>query len=101
MNKVTGTNNIKLSVATLAKCARVFVAVFLLAAAAPSGRAAPAFKTLHSFNAPVDGAAPQAGLAWGTNGFFYGTTLGGPGSGGGSIFSLTPSGTLTTIYRSE
>jgi uncharacterized repeat protein (TIGR03803 family) len=56
----------------------------------------------------LDGAYPQAGLAQGADGNFYGTTTsGGEGlpecgtilSGGcGTIFKVTPTGDLTTIY---
>jgi uncharacterized repeat protein (TIGR03803 family) len=50
-----------------------------------------------------DGTEPQAGLALGTDGLFYGTTYGGGSSkkcqnGCGTIFSITPQGTLNTIY---
>jgi uncharacterized repeat protein (TIGR03803 family) len=61
----------------------------------PSGR----LTTLHSFDR-TDGDYPLAVLVQATDGNFYGTT----GSGGcslcfdGSIFEITPSGTLTTLY---
>jgi uncharacterized repeat protein (TIGR03803 family) len=59
-------------------------------------------KTLHEFNG-ADGAWPQAGLVQATNGTFYGTTSGGgtgnDGHGGGTVFKITPSGTLTTLYN--
>jgi uncharacterized protein (TIGR03437 family) len=52
-----------------------------------------------------DGEYPEAGLIQGTDGNFYGTTAfggtnGGPtGFGAGTVFKITPSGTLTTLYR--
>jgi hypothetical protein len=59
--------------------------------------------TLHSFDG-TDGAGP-AGLVQGANGNFYGTTIGG-GTGGnadnppsGTVFEITPSGTLTTLFN--
>jgi uncharacterized repeat protein (TIGR03803 family) len=58
------------------------------------------FKLLHVFIAS-DGLYPT-GLVEGSNGRFYGTTeAGGAGSGGGSgvIFSLTPKGKFTVLYR--
>jgi uncharacterized repeat protein (TIGR03803 family) len=64
--------------------------------------------TLYSFGGGTDGFAPN-GLIQGTDGNFYGTTGGGGPNGcptaagpcGGSvgtIFEITPSGTLTTLY---
>jgi uncharacterized protein (TIGR03437 family) len=54
----------------------------------------------------TDGASPQAALVQGTDGNFYGTTFGGgaksciieDSNGCGTIFKITPSGTLTTLY---
>ena len=54
----------------------------------------------------TDGKFPAAGLAQGTDGNFYGTTSAGgtkegphcPNSGCGTIFKITPQGTLTTLY---
>src|ERR1017187_6698223 len=47
-----------------------------------------------------DGSNPFAGLVQATNGDFYGTTSGGGASGNyGTVFKITPSGTLTTLYR--
>jgi uncharacterized repeat protein (TIGR03803 family) len=61
--------------------------------------AAPAqtFKTLQSFNS-TDGANPYAGLVQATNGNLYGTTYGGGPVGAGTVFKMTPTGTLTTLY---
>jgi len=68
----------------------------------PSGK----LTTLYSFCAQTgctDGEIPYAGLVQATNGDFYGTTAGGgancTGIGGcGTVFRITPSGTLTTLY---
>jgi uncharacterized repeat protein (TIGR03803 family) len=60
--------------------------------------------TLYTFcaqgtDAPCnDGAAPDASLIQGSDGNFYGTTIGGGLYGEGTVFRVTPSGTLTTIY---
>ncbi len=62
--------------------------------------------TLYSFCSQpscADGSYPYAGLALGADGNLYGTTeSGGTGcssSGGcGTVFKITPSGTLTTLY---
>jgi uncharacterized repeat protein (TIGR03803 family) len=60
--------------------------------------------TLYSFcsqGAPycTDGSAPVAGLVQATNGDFYGTTANGGANNLGTVFKITPSGTLTTLYN--
>jgi uncharacterized repeat protein (TIGR03803 family) len=54
--------------------------------------------TLHPFTGGSDGAYPYAGLIQGTDGNFYGTTVQGGASGRGTVFQMTPSGTLTTLH---
>src|ERR1022692_2428645 len=57
--------------------------------------------TLYSFcsqSGCTDGEGPRAGLVQATNGDFYGTTDGGGSNNGGTVFKITPSGTLTTLY---
>jgi len=61
--------------------------------------------TLHVFCSPsgcADGKYPEAGLVQGTEGGFYGTASQGGitarGNGGGTVFKITPAGTLTTLY---
>ncbi len=61
--------------------------------------------TLHSFDG-ADGAQPYAGLVQATDGNLYGTTYAGGvagcgGSGCGTVFKITPSGTLTTLHSFE
>ena len=47
----------------------------------------------------ADGLFPMAGLVLGTDGNFYGTTsAGGSGGGYGTVFRITPSGSLTTLH---
>jgi uncharacterized protein (TIGR03437 family) len=65
-----------------------------------------ALTTVYSFLSSTDGAYPYAGVIQGNDGNFYGTTpQGGPSSGpygvGGTIFRMTPGGTLTTLYTFE
>jgi len=57
-----------------------------------------AFTTLVSFNG-TDGSAPSAGLVQATNGDLYGTASSGAADGFGTVFKMTPSGTLTTLYN--
>src|ERR1017187_4702018 len=59
--------------------------------------------TLYSFCSQTnctDGASPGAGLVQAASGDLYGTTMnGGIGTpGNGTVFKITPSGTLTTLY---
>jgi uncharacterized repeat protein (TIGR03803 family) len=62
-----------------------------------------ALTTLYDFctqSGCEDGSGPMAGLVLGTDGNFYGTTLyGGTSSNDGTVFKITPGGTLTTLYR--
>ncbi|MGA2581422.1 MAG: choice-of-anchor tandem repeat GloVer-containing protein [Bryobacteraceae bacterium] len=63
----------------------------------PSGT----FTTLYSFcsqSGCADGEFPLAGLVQATNGDLYGTTSQGGANGGGTVFKITASGTLTTLY---
>jgi uncharacterized repeat protein (TIGR03803 family) len=62
--------------------------------------------TLYSFcslydpqtDACTDGFYPDAGLLQATDGNFYGTTAYGGSEGGGTVFQITPEGTLSTLY---
>jgi uncharacterized repeat protein (TIGR03803 family) len=57
--------------------------------------------TLYNFCASdncVDGAAPIAGLVLGTDGSFYSTTQDGGDNGFGTVFKITPTGTLTNLH---
>jgi uncharacterized repeat protein (TIGR03803 family) len=57
--------------------------------------------TLWSFCAKTDcpdGDEPQAGLTLAIGGDLYGTTFGGGAHNTGTVFKITPSGELTTIY---
>ena len=75
----------------------VFVMVsFLLT---PVGAADFSLHTLFGFGAnPNDPKNPQGGLVQGSYGNFYGTTaFGGTGGDNGSVFSITPNGTVTNL----
>jgi len=63
--------------------------------------AAGKLTTLYNFCAQpncTDGAYPVAGLVQASDGNFYGTTNGGGGNGVGTVFKITPGGTLTRLY---
>jgi uncharacterized repeat protein (TIGR03803 family) len=71
--------------------------VCLLWATAAVALPAPTFTLLHTFT-QKHGAGPEAALIQATDGNFYGTTIYGGINGDGTIFRITPSGRLTTIY---
>jgi uncharacterized repeat protein (TIGR03803 family) len=62
-----------------------------------------ALTTVYAFGG-TDGRLPEAALVQGTDGNFYGTTQAGGASSGctskncGTVFEITPSGTLTTLH---
>ena len=79
------------------------VALRLLAVVVATGTDSPAqtltFTTLVNFNG-TNGAAPQPeSFAEGRDGNLYGTTPRGGASGNGTVFKMTPAGTLTTLYN--
>src|ERR1039458_9715515 len=76
---------------------KMVYAVFVLCAATAVVLPARTFTTLHSFDG-TDGGQPTAGLVQASNGDFYGTTLNGGAGGNGTVFKITPSATLTTLY---
>jgi len=72
-------------------------AVCLICAATVIALPAQTFTTLHSFEG-MDGAYPYAELVQAIDGNLYGTTYQGGANGSGTVFKITPSGTLTTLY---
>jgi uncharacterized repeat protein (TIGR03803 family) len=63
---------------------------------------AQTYTTLYTFRgaAGTAGASPRAPLVQATNGTFYGTTSsGGSAKEDGTVFKITPGGTLTTVHR--
>jgi len=62
----------------------------------PSGTLTTLYRFCAQAGCP-DGYGPQTTLIQATDGNFYGTAQGGP-NGAGTIFKVTPGGTLTTLY---
>jgi uncharacterized repeat protein (TIGR03803 family) len=60
----------------------------------PSG----SLTSLYAFTDSDDGADPEAGLLLGKDGNFYGTTTFFGDEGSGTVFKVSPSGSLTTLY---
>ena len=89
---------IRIAIETLAVPALI---LGLLVMRAPAARAQIATESvLYSFCSQpgcTDGEDPQASLVLGSDGNFYGTT-GGGASNLGTVFKITPGGTLTTLY---
>lgn len=57
------------------------------------------FTMLHSFSGSTgEGANPVAGLVQGSDGSFYGTTALGGGHHLGTVFNMTPAGSVTTLH---
>lgn len=55
-------------------------------------------KDVNSLGYCPDGASPDGGLVQASNGNFYGTTAKGVANDYGTVFEITPSGTLKTLY---
>src|SRR5664279_1120274 len=81
-----------------ARVCALFVLLVMTAVALP----AQGFKMLHSFD-DADGSHSWGQMIQGADGNFYGTTQSGGGSsncdqGCGTVFQMTPGGTLTTLH---
>jgi uncharacterized repeat protein (TIGR03803 family) len=57
-----------------------------------------ALTTLHTFEGGVNAEYPMSPLVQASNGNFYGTTEGGGANGYGTVFEITPGGSLTRLY---
>jgi uncharacterized repeat protein (TIGR03803 family) len=81
-----------------ASAALMLTTLMLVVATSTGATGQTTFKTLHSFN-ETGGSGPYAGLVQATNGNLYGTTYEGANPDEyGTVFKITPSGTLTTLH---
>lgn len=63
----------------------------------PSGQLTTIYEFCSLANC-ADGLVPYGSLVLATNGNFYGVTSGGGAANHGTVFEITPTGTLTTLY---
>jgi len=84
----------------LTRCSCVGGALlFALCLVTSTAASAQTFNSIFSFSGN-DGNAPDLGtLVQGTDGSFYGTTGDGGANEGGTIYKITPTGELTTLYN--
>jgi uncharacterized repeat protein (TIGR03803 family) len=78
-----------------------FLCVTMFSATAAIVSTAQTFTTLYNFCSQVncaDGSQPTSELVQGLDGSFYGTTYIGGANSFGTVFTITPSGTLTTLH---
>lgn len=81
-----------------------FLAVLLVLASCvliPANSAAQTYTDLHDFNCATEGCGPTytSLLAQGRDGNLYGTASGGGTYGYGTVFKITPKGTVTTLHN--
>jgi uncharacterized repeat protein (TIGR03803 family) len=77
---------------------RLVLGVLLTALALDgSAQTQPVFTVIASFNG-TNGTGPLTGVIQGVDGNFYGTTYAGGTNQGGTVFMMTPDGTLSTLY---
>ncbi|MGA2601735.1 MAG: choice-of-anchor tandem repeat GloVer-containing protein [Bryobacteraceae bacterium] len=82
-----------------ASAALVLATVLVLAVITTPAAQAQTFSVLYDFdNFEPDGFRSYAGLVQGIDGTLYGTTWVGGANDYGSVFKITPSGTLTTLH---
>jgi uncharacterized repeat protein (TIGR03803 family) len=81
-----------------ASAALALAAVLVSAVITTRSAQAQTFTTLYSFDS-THGQQPYAGLIQGTDGNFYGTTGYGGANSDGTVYKITPGGTLTTLYN--
>lgn len=77
--------------------ARISLAVFLSFAATTISAPAQIFNTVVNFDGS-NGKFPLGGMVQAVNGNLYGTTSEGGAANDGTVFEITPSGTLTAVY---
>ena len=77
---------------------KIAAVVLVFCVANVVGAAGQTLTTLASFDG-TDGSSPLGPLVQGFDGNFYGTTAGGGTNSAGTVFTITPSGTVSTVYN--
>jgi len=90
----TGTSNVTLYAGNIGGTGSAAMSIVVVQMPAPV--IVPPFATLISFNI-ANGEYPVPGLSQGSDGNLYGTTFGGGTGGYGTVFKMTPGGSLTTL----
>jgi len=77
------------------------IAIVFAIGSFPTPLHAQIYTDLHDFDCSIQGCQPQypVVLAQGRDGNLYGTARNGGTSGLGTVFKITPSGSMTTIYN--
>ena len=95
---VSGTFNITVTASNgFGSSSTILTVAFALPPVVSADDLQPILTTLHEFNG-TDGADPKGGLITGTDGCFYGTTKSGGLYNDGTVFQITASGSLTSLY---
>lgn len=87
----------QLSLERLGCGGKIAYVVFLVCVAMAVTTPAQTFHTLASFNG-TNGSGPAAALVQGWDGNFYGTTVNGGTNNAGTVFRVTRTGKLATLY---
>ncbi len=78
--------------------AAISLAGFIVLLTSPRGHCAVLVNDLHLFGVFTNGANPAQGLVQAGDGSFYGATPNGGASGWGTVFKLTPDGSVTSLH---
>ena len=101
MNRLTLARVQEMNTRKLRICASAFCLLPMLAVLAPPAHGQAVLQLVHTFQGPDGtgggGGIWDAALTQGSDGTVYGTTPSGGDLGDGTVFKLTPDGTLTTL----
>jgi uncharacterized repeat protein (TIGR03803 family) len=93
--RITTTGWLRRFASASARLASTATILSLICVAAVIAAPAQTLSTIYSF---TEASRPSWSLVQGTNGYLYGVTADGGTSSNGSVFKISPEGTLSTIY---